>query len=185
MENATKNDSYDNPVPLEVVTNKDAGAGPRKGRKSIRWDRDPEILYRLEQVAIMHLQTASLRQIAEAMGYSHTTAKKDVERVYTLWQREAAEKVENQRLRSIANYRFVQAEAFSVWRELSADDKKKTFTPLRVVMEAEREIMNLQGTKAPEVLSIKDDDLFDPKELTDEQLAAIAAGKGARKSGGG
>jgi hypothetical protein len=168
-------------VTLEGVTEK-GKAGPKKGRRSVRWDRDPEILYRLEQVAIMMTQGASLRMIAEAMSYSHTTAQKDVARVYTLWDREAAENVERHRLFSIGQYRLIQREAWSVWRGMSADDKKRTVNPLRMIAEAESQIVGLQGTKKPEEVSLIRK--MDPRELTDDELAAIIAGDNKTAGGG-
>jgi hypothetical protein len=168
-------------VTLKGVT-KGTRAGPKKGTRSVRWDRDPEILYRLEQVAMMMTQGASLRMIAEAMDYSHTTAQKDVARVYTLWEKEATEKVERQRLFSINQYRLIQIEAWSVWRNMTKEERKKTVNPLRMIAEAESQIVSLQGTKSPEEISLTRK--TDPRELTDDELAAIAAGDNAGKRGG-
>jgi len=124
-------------------------AGPKTGVKSPRWDQDHDILLRLETVAIMVLQGASLRQIAEAMGYSHETARKDRERVRLLWRREAVDQVVEARNQSIAQIRLVQSEAWAVWRDMSREERKHMPAPLKTVLDAERQIIELQGSGLP------------------------------------
>lgn len=115
----------------------------RPGKKSIRWDRDPEILARLPAVAAMMLRGARVWQIAEAMLYSDRTAKEDMKRVRTLWREEAGDGVSEQRDRSVAHLREVQAHAWAKF------DKSGDSRWLRVIREAEADIIRLQGTSRP------------------------------------
>lgn len=156
-------------------------AGPRKGKRSVRWDRDPEILARLETVASMMLENKSLRQIGAVFGYSQTTAKKDVERVYKLWLQDAEDGVDRLRAFSIGQYRKVQSEAWNAWANILVDKQASGTGLLRVIMDAESAIADLQGTEAPKKVDLVTE-VVDPRELTDEQLAAIIAG-GSRSRG--
>lgn len=123
------------------------GAGPKKGQKSVRWDQDPDILYRLEQVAQMMLKGASSRQIGEAMGYSHVTAQRDSERVRELWRREARGTVNTARERSIAQLRLVQTSAWEEWAKAKKGSRRSEW--LRVVKDCEQQIVELEGSRMP------------------------------------
>lgn len=150
-------------------------AGPVKGVKSLRWDRDPEILLRLETVAMMMVQGATVRMIAAAMGYSPTTAQKDKQRVETLWRREVEEAIDKHRAKSIAELSYIKSQAWATWRELSAVEKKKHLASImRTIIEADDKINDLLGTKRPSTVNITH--LSNPRELSDDELAAIAAG---------
>jgi hypothetical protein len=126
-------------------------AGPEKGKKSTRWDDDLKILLRLEVVASMMAQNASLRQIAAALNYSTTTARKDLARVRTIWRKVATEKLEKARARSVAVHMEIESEMWNIWRAMNTDEKKRGVHVLRTVIMAEKEVASLQGTiQAPE-----------------------------------
>lgn len=120
----------------------------RKGKKNVKWDRDPEILARLETVAQMIVRGARAWQIADSLGVSITTANRDIRRVRTLWSREAKKGVEKARQESIAQVRAVQQQA---WMRYDAD---KGLASLRLILESERDIVALEGTSAPSGVEI-------------------------------
>ena len=132
------------------------GQAHPKGKASVKWDSDPVILFRLEQVSTMMLQGATERQVAEAMSYAPVTAHRDFDRVRELWRRQNVQLVGGQRDESVAELRFVQEQAWNEWRTAGKKDnegkKKGDKRPewLRIVMEAERSIIGLQGSRMPE-----------------------------------
>jgi hypothetical protein len=126
------------------------GAGPKPGKKGIRWDRDPDILMRLEAVAGMLVRGAKLQMIAAAMQYSMTTAKRDVARVRLLWAREASAKAEAARDQSIAQLRAVQQQAWARW------DAEHKAGFLRIVVDCEQVIADWLGiTKRETTVTLK------------------------------
>ena len=151
-------------------------AGPRKGKRSVRWDYDPLILARLEVVNQMMMRGARDWQIAEALNYSTATARKDRQRVQKLWQRQTAESLEQRRNQSVAQYRHTQQMA---WVQF---DKTKNPKWLRLVLECEREIVKLEGTlnlptqevqlKTSGTIAVDSPDEW--SEKSDEELETIA-----------
>ncbi len=115
----------------------------KRNQKRIRWDQDVEILARLEQVASMRIQGAKPYQIATALGVNLRTAHRDISRVEELWRRESVGDIVASRDKSIAQYREIQTQA---WERYRNAQKKAEW--LRVVMDAEAKIVELQGTKA-------------------------------------
>lgn len=111
--------------------------------KRVAWDRDPNILQRLEVTAQMILAGATLVQIADATGCSVDTVKRDRKRVEELWRRESVDKIETLRGKSIAQYRRIQAQAWAEW------NKTRKGMYLRIISDTEEKISDLQGTKAP------------------------------------
>lgn len=151
----------------------------KPGKKSVRWDQDIEILQRLAVVSTMLLQGARPFQIAESMGTSLRTAFRDIGRVDELNRRAALADIETNRTRSIALLREVQTRAWELYR-----DSEKTIDKLRALKEArecEEQIAALQGTKKPIGIDVttKGDKLtgVSAKELSDDELAGIAAGR--------
>lgn len=130
----------DKPAPeipvLPRFHNKTAG-------KRVPWDRDPNILRRLEVTAQMLLAGATLVQVAEATDCSVDTVKRDRKRVEELWRRESVDKVETLRGKSIAQYRRIQTQAWAEWQ------KTHKGMYLRIISDTEEKISDLQGTKAP------------------------------------
>lgn len=62
-------------------------ANPR-GRKSVPWKRDPEILARLRRVERLHLRGDTNVAIAEALDVTETTIRNDLKRLAELWLEE-------------------------------------------------------------------------------------------------
>ena len=160
---------------------KGAASTPRKGRRSVPWRQDLAILARLDVVAAMMLRGARSHQIAEAMEYSASTAKRDVNRVKKLWLEETRAGVNESRARSVAQLREVQQRA---WQEY---DRRANARYLRLVIECEKEIVSLEGSR-PAVgidLTSKGRELrhLTAEELSDDELAAIAAGGGRGTAG--
>jgi len=149
----------------------------RKGKKSIPWDEDAEILRRLESVSLMLLQGARLWQIAEALQVSIPTAARDKERVKELWAREGQDEVIENRNRSIAQIRYVQMKAWEQY--LSNKDAQL----LRLVKDCEKDIAALQGTEKPIKSEIKIDANERPYEhLTDQELAALISSEKPKRT---
>lgn len=143
-------------------------------KKAIRWDHDLNILTRLEVVSSMLTQGAKAHQIAEALSYSLRTAHRDIDRVYVLWRRESVNDVIAMRDRSIAQYRSIQTQAWAEWRAT------KKISWLRIAMDAEEKVSELQGTKKIALdLTSKGERMggASAKDLTDDQLAAIILSK--------
>jgi hypothetical protein len=163
----------------------------QKGKKSVRWDRDHQILARLESVAQMMLRSAHSWQIADALDVSIRTAKRDMRRVRILWRQASERKVEASRQQSIAQIRAIQQQAWTEYDKVKRigsskdgeDGKGKTGPKsardatawLKLVRECEKDIMELEGTRAP--LKVAPTDPTGEKEygesgLTDEQRVA-------------
>lgn len=126
----------------------------REGRKDVHWREDPEIMVRLEQVAQLMTQNARRWQIAEATGTSYSTAKRDEERVRELWRESASEGVEGMFTRNVAQVQRVQQEAYDGYYK--GPKGKRDIRWLRLVLECERELMELFGTKQPEKIALTD-----------------------------
>jgi len=126
------------------------------------------------QVATMILRGARLWEIAEAFGYSQQTAMVDRDRVRELWRREAYGDIIVQRDRSTAQFREIIVRSWEAY-------PKETKTPLKLaalreVLQAEKEIVRLQGTKAPEKREVKlEADQRPLSNLSDDELSAALA----------
>lgn len=122
----------------------------RPGKKSVRWDEDPEILARLPSVAQLMLMGARTWEIADTLGYSLTTAKEDVKRVRSLWRQEAGEKISTHRDMQIAQLRLIQQQCWTQY-DKSADPRTGLKDPawLREIRQCEEQIALLLGTRRP------------------------------------
>ena len=118
---------------------------PMKGKKSVKWDRDPEILARLESVAQMMSRGARAWQVAEALDTSLITARWDSRLVRTLWFRESRKCIDWSRQESLAKIRTIQQQA---WTRYDASPAKG-LQWLRLALECEKQIIDLEGSKAP------------------------------------
>ncbi|GAB4528457.1 MAG: hypothetical protein OHK0046_47300 [Anaerolineae bacterium] len=156
----------------------------RPGKKSIRWDNDPEILLRLSSVASLMIQGAKQHQIATTMNVSLDTARRDMKRVRTLWRREAESKIEDARATSIAQFEEVKLQAWKEHRNSSSPREKVAW--LRVIMEAESKIIELQGTKSPVLMDVTTAGKpLEPRAMTDDELlATIQRLKGSQSPDG-
>ena len=153
------------------------GEKPQKGKKSVRWDVDPEILARLTVVQSMMVQRARSWQIAQAMGYTVRTALRDMDRVRELQRREAIGDIVAVRNDNIAQLREVQMRAWEQWRNTDKPNVKNDC--LRIIMQAEMHIADILGSKAPANINHTGSVAitYDAKGLTDDELAAIASGR--------
>lgn len=124
---------------------KSASRVTRKGKKSLAWDADPEILKRLTSVAEMMIQGKYSWQIAEANKCSIATAKRDVGRVRELWKQAAKEKMDSLLGDSLATYTKVQEEA---WSKVKANPEKADRF-LAVILSAQAAVDKLAGIEKP------------------------------------
>lgn len=122
----------------------------RKGKKSIAWDQDPEILKRLTRVAELMLDGKYSWQIAEELRCSIATAKRDIKRVRELWKTTAKEDLEDLYNDSIATYKRAQLTA---WNEIRRDPKKAAQL-LGVILDAQKQKERLSGLIKPEPVEV-------------------------------
>lgn len=125
----------------------------RKGKQSLNWKDDMEILYRLETVSEMMLTGATTREIATATGMSPKTALLDKKRVNELWQDHSLGSIEQNMATSVTMLRRVQREAWSMWHGDDASDIVTLRNPkyLDIILKAESSIADIQGTKRFEI----------------------------------
>jgi hypothetical protein len=124
-----------------------------KGKKAVSWRKDTIILTRLIAVAEIFLRGGTIISIASAFDYSFSTAKRDLARVKTLWREQSLEDLAAQRDQSIAQYRLVITKA---WAEYS---RKPNANFLRVIIDAQAKIDDIQGNQAPKEIHIEEPDL--------------------------
>lgn len=122
----------------------------RKGKKSIAWDQDPEILKRLTRVAELMLDGKYSWQIAEELRCSIATAKRDIKRVRELWKTISKEKMEDLLGDSLATYNRVQLTA---WAQLRANPEKAAHL-LKVILDAQERVDKLAGIVKPEPVEV-------------------------------
>lgn len=128
------------------------------GRKgSVRWDMDTEILNRLREVANMMIRGAKMLEIAEAFHYSTKTAWRDMQRVRELWRREAQTDIVDKRAKSVAQLEEIKLRAWNEYYKQVQSTREK-MAALKIIMDAEAKIADLEGTKAPIVIDQKHDD---------------------------
>jgi len=114
------------------------------GIKSKPWYEDSEILRRLATVEDLVLGCYRNTEIAKALDISEATVRRDRDRIAELWRRQATDDIMAMRERSIANMRRLQRMADNEFR-----NEREKPAMLRVQLDAEREIVKLQGTPAP------------------------------------
>ena len=117
---------------------------PKPGKKSLPWDRDPEILRRLAMVEDLVLAGYRNTEIGHHLKVSETTIRRDRERIAELWRRQATSDIVTMRERSIANLRRIQRLADNEFR-----NQRDRPINLRLQLDAEKEIVKLQGTYTP------------------------------------
>jgi hypothetical protein len=140
------------------------------GHKSKPWDEDPEILRRLATVEDLVLAGYRNTEIGHAMSVSEATIRRDRERIAELWRRQATGDIAAMRERSVANLRRIQRLADNEFR-----NKRDQPANLRIQLEAEREIVKLQGTTAPVEVPISFKNPGDLQTLNTPDLTARAA----------
>jgi len=114
------------------------------GQKSKPWHEDPEILKRLAVVEDLVLAGYRNTEIGEALKVTETTIRRDRLRIAELWRKETVDSIAAMRERSVANLRRMQRLADNEFRH-----EREKPAMLRVQIDAEKEIIRLQGTAAP------------------------------------
>jgi hypothetical protein len=145
----------------------------RKGKKSIAWNDDPEILKRLGRVAEMMLDGKYSWEIAQENKCSIATAKRDVGRVREIWKSQAMEKLDNLQADSLATYNRVVAKA---WRKIE-DNPEKADQYLRVIIAAQERVDKLAGIGKPEQVNVNlsgEVEVKDIDKIRDERWQQVA-----------
>ena len=123
---------------------------------------------RLEQVEELSLQGLSNRKIAVRLDVTEATIRRDLERIGVLMRGRATSDILLLRERSLAQVRLVQREAWETWMwmatasvprqdeagapvnpERQAVIERPKGRPLSIILEGERMVMDLQGTRTP------------------------------------
>jgi len=177
------------PEPVKVEIEMPKLPPPHKrNKKSVAWDQDPEILARLSTVANMMTQGAKSYQIADALSVTIKTIQRDMTRVYTLWRRESMQEIDDARAKSIAQYEEIKTRAWEGYRKVSGYiNESRMPNPrlikeqqnfLKLAMDAESHIADLQGTKITRLnLDGQVEHTLRATDLSDAQLLAFITGK--------
>jgi hypothetical protein len=115
----------------------------RKGKKSLPFDQDAEILARLAVVAEMMLVGAKPFQIASTMDYSLASANRDLARIKQLWKENAREEIDQSRIVALAQYRLVLMRAWEEFGKKGNECRRHLF--LNQVLATQREIDRVLG----------------------------------------
>ena len=129
------------------------------GKKSVRWDRDPDIMFRLTEVAQLMIRGSTLPQIAQELEISIRTASRDVRRVKILWRRQAVREIEELRQshRARLDWMFQQALEQFVDGKLKEEPAPRGLQAwLRLAADIEGEIVNLDGAARPTKVALTD-----------------------------
>jgi len=118
----------------------------RKGKKSVPYYDDPEILKRLAQVAENMAKGKPAHEIASVLKCSLGTAKRDIARVRELWKADAREAIDYVKEESVNVYRRIQIEAWG--KVTSTADKADRY--MMVILSAQKEIDRLNGAGEPD-----------------------------------
>lgn len=145
----------------------------RKGKKSLNWMNDPEILARLTQVNELILAGYNNVTIASELSLSESTIRRDRKRIAVLWQKEVATNIAEQRGRAIANYRRLQRQADFEFRGTTKKPGDKKVDWIRVQADIEYKIQGLLGTTIPttQVIKMAGQEMEnDPRYIPTDQL---------------
>jgi hypothetical protein len=115
----------------------------RKGKRSIPFDEDPEIMVRLDAVSQMVIAGVKAHNIAATFDYSLASAKRDVARVKQLWNQQAQDGINEARATSLATYREIITRTFEeLGKPENAGRKHLLFG---VIVAAQKEIDRILG----------------------------------------
>jgi vacuolar-type H+-ATPase subunit E/Vma4 len=115
----------------------------RKGKKSIPFQEDPEILARLDSVSQMVIAGAKSHNIAATFDYSIASAKRDIARVRQLWNQQAKDSINDARARALATYQEIITRTFEeLGKPENAGRKHVLFG---MILAAQKEIDRIQG----------------------------------------
>jgi hypothetical protein len=127
-----------------------AGEVLRKGKKSVSFKTDPEILARLTLVSEMMLKGTPAYKIAETLKESLGTAKLDISRVKQLWREESKGKLAIQREAALAQYKLALVTAW----DMVEKNPERADRYLALVLAAQKRIDQLTGTEAPKEIEV-------------------------------
>lgn len=149
-----------------------------RGRKSVDWREDTEILRRLPDVEELVLAGYPNTVIAENLKVSEATIRRDKDRIAVLWKEIAQGEIETKRGRSIAQMRRLQRLADNEFRA----ERDRTAN-LRLQGDFEKVIIDLEGTKTPveQTLTVKGDKPYEGMSSTELLKRAEALEEMARK----
>ena len=116
----------------------------RPGKKSIPWRDDPDIMQRLLLVEDYILAGSRNTEVAKLLKIAEGTVRNDRKRIAELWQDEVASEIAAMRQRSIAQMRRLQRQGEKHYTMLEKD-----LAALRLQMDAEKVIIQLEGTTTP------------------------------------
>jgi hypothetical protein len=122
----------------------------RKGKKSVSYTEDPEILARLSRVAGMLLKGFPAWKIADELKYPIGSAKRDIARVRAIWKKESRNKMTGQRDEALAQYRLAREKAWA----LVDKNPEKAERYLPIVLAAQERIDKLTGAEAPAQITL-------------------------------
>lgn len=140
------------------------------GQKSKPWFEDPEILKRLAVVEDLVLAGYRNTEIGDALKVSEATIRRDRDRIAELWRKQTSDNIMALRERSVANMRRIQRLADNEFRH-----EREKPAMLRVQLDAEREIVRLQGTLAPVEVAASFTDRRPLNSLSTDELLQRAA----------
>jgi Trp operon repressor len=144
-------------------------------KKSVAWDKDPDILARLNIVASMMNQGAKVHQIASSLACSISTANRDVARVKELWRRASKGEIEDKRAEVLAGLEEIKLLAYDDYRA-AKQEKRGGMAALRLALDAQKEIAAVLGVKITNIdLTSKGEKISDARAWTDDELAALLA----------
>ncbi len=180
---ANKTDKKDrartgSPAHYEAASNDEREIVPtvRKGKKTPPWQDDAEVLFRLETVSEMMLRGKTNHAIAAVTGTSASTVRRDRKRVRELWNDHSLRHIEENMARTVATLRLVQREAFSMWFDQDASDIVRLRNPkyLEIILKAENQVADVQGTKRFEVehTTAADEVLGRVLDMNDDEILA-------------
>lgn len=140
-----------------------------KGKKAISWRKDPIILARLTSVAQMILAGAETWQIAAALDYSLVTARRDVTRVRTMWREGSEAEIDAKRDQSIAQYKMIQTRAWAEYNKAPSPGN------LRVILDAQVRIDDIQGNQMPKSILMGELDIEQVRNKRWQQVQGLLA----------
>lgn len=137
----------------------------RKGKKSVPFQNDPEILKRLAKIAEMMAKGRYAYEMAAELKCSIATAKRDIGRVRELWRMDAREQLASVKEESINVYRRVLIEA---WGKVISDATRAD-RYMGIILSAQEKIDRLTGAVEPENMNmnVKVDGTIEVKDMDD------------------
>lgn len=126
----------------------DQKVADKKGKKSVPWYEDPDILLTLDLVDSMDLEGARPYQIARAIGVSWDTAKRYVEHVKELRLMASGTTAKEKKNASIAQWEHIRLHAWSNFRT------NKDVKFLREAANAQHNIDLIEGNHAPKKVEV-------------------------------